>query len=106
MSAEVVHQPASGSADVPVDFIECSSFSGTRPGYVFATRNGRTGYHLDTAGPRSGAVISVRGTVEGQGEYLDFEVPEGTPAGTTIVLEVRKQKLTGITRTELLNLCV
>ena len=51
--------PAASSASGD-DFIESSTFTGPRPGYVYANRDGRIGYHKD-GGPPDAAAAAPSG---------------------------------------------
>eukprot|EP00929_Paragymnodinium_shiwhaense_P025799 TRINITY_DN15521_c0_g1_i1.p1 TRINITY_DN15521_c0_g1~~TRINITY_DN15521_c0_g1_i1.p1 ORF type:complete len:568 (+),score=172.07 TRINITY_DN15521_c0_g1_i1:111-1814(+) len=44
-------------AELP-DFIQAATYRGRKEGYVFTTRNGKTGYYLDSHGPRREAAAT------------------------------------------------
>ena len=96
-SPQVLPEPEP-SATAATEFVESSNFCGARPGYVFANRDGRVGYHRDQAigsavykdAAAAAGICTVQGTIEGPAaEFLDFQVPADTIAGATIILQVR-----------------
>lgn len=94
-------EPEPSEAAAAADFIESAAFAGPKPGYVYANRDGQVGYHADrgvaTAAAACGGsglsglsgVTVVSATIEAEAEFLDFQVPEGTAVGSTIIIEVR-----------------